>query len=702
MLASSNCIRTQITERKIAVKFDITKPMPFKVGLYELNGNENYNFQLNRLVNMDGADLELVRKAAERIHDHRSWKRVLLGTAVKLDKAGDIKNAAAFYRMSEFYMEWDDPHALRAWKRARKLFFKYYRDYFTGTDPVVEYTEIPYDGYKMPCLKMKPCHKGAYSAVTEQKGTIVMNGGFDSSFEEFFPPMEYLRENGYTVYLFEGPGQGACIRLYGAPLTMEWEKPVKAVLDRFDLTDVCLIGASLGGYFSPRAAAYERRITSFVSWPAFSSLTANLDAFMKHSSSALEASRHIGKALDGLYRLKTERNRHDRFTALFKTYYHRLGCRSFNEAVDILESINTKPLGRLITQDVLLLGAEKDLSIHYSLADLQKADMPNARSVTTRILTDKEQASDHCNCGNQKLAMDIILDWLDDVKHGRAVTPASFRDEYTEYISAHPYKTADAFRYILDGDAEQSIVFFNGLNMQEMWVPYMKAFSGTHRVLMMEYPTAPKTNNELLDAIHALFGKLGISKPVIISSSDGGVLAQLYLRRFPDDISALVMMTTVTIDSKYCEDTRKELPVLPALQRFIGAVPYSMLRKRLIGTVTGYLNDETHEEKQYGRSFLETVADNGYKDKFISAIGLVGDMSVQPVMRAEEFTPVEGKILLLQPEKDIFTEADRKKLNDLIPTAERHTMRGGHLSFIMCADEHIALIKGFLNRISLS
>lgn len=49
------------------------------------------------------------------------------------------------------------------------------------------------------------------------KGTIVMHGGFDSSYEEFFSECEYLRERGYDVYLFEGPGQGECIRLYGAP-----------------------------------------------------------------------------------------------------------------------------------------------------------------------------------------------------------------------------------------------------------------------------------------------------------------------------------------------------------------------------------------------------------------------------------------------------------------------------------------------------
>ena len=154
------------------MKYDITKPMGFKVGMYDLNKNADYNFQLGRLVNMDGADLKLVRRIADKIHDNKSWKSVLLRSAVKLDKAGDIKNAMAFYRMAEFFMEWDDPFALKAWKMARKLFFEYYSDYFSGKDPVIERFEIPFEGYTMPCLKLKPCHKKAYSYVAEPKGTI--------------------------------------------------------------------------------------------------------------------------------------------------------------------------------------------------------------------------------------------------------------------------------------------------------------------------------------------------------------------------------------------------------------------------------------------------------------------------------------------------------------------------------------------------
>ena len=48
-----------------------------------------------------------------------------------------------------------------------------------------------------------------------------------------------------------------------------WERPVKAVLDHFNLEDVTIIGASLGGYLAPRAAAFEKRITKVIGWSIF-------------------------------------------------------------------------------------------------------------------------------------------------------------------------------------------------------------------------------------------------------------------------------------------------------------------------------------------------------------------------------------------------------------------------------------------------
>lgn len=384
-------------------KYDITKPIQLKTGMYQLNDNVDFNFQLNRLVNIDGADLDAVRKISSQITDIASWKKILLEQGEYEFAQGHLVNAMAFFRMAEFYMDWRDPDGLAAWKKARKIFFEYYEDFFKGETPIAEKFDVPYENYTMPVLRL--------NADGKAKGTIVMHGGFDSSYEEFFPAMMYLRENDYTVYLFEGPGQGECIRLYGSALIIEWEKPVMKITEYFNLHDVILIGASLGGFFAPRAAAFDRRIGKVVSWAQFPSLKKALNAELKGLSAALNAfSILFGWAIDLYY--KAAREKGGRVIQFLETYYHRTGTYSFRKLIKMLWKIDITPIGRRITQDVLIIGGSKDTMSNSTLIGKQMDLTPNAKSVSARLITEKEQGADHCNCGNQKLVMDTILYWL--------------------------------------------------------------------------------------------------------------------------------------------------------------------------------------------------------------------------------------------------------------------------------------------------
>ena len=40
--------------------------------------------------------------------------------------------------------------------------------------------------------------------------------------------------------------------------------------------------------------------------------------------------------------------------------------------------------------------------------------LTNTRSLTGRIFTSEEQAQNHCQIGNLKLALDVIIDWVSE------------------------------------------------------------------------------------------------------------------------------------------------------------------------------------------------------------------------------------------------------------------------------------------------
>lgn len=77
-----------------------------------------------------------------------------------------------------------------------------------------------------------------------------------------------------SCLIIDGPGNGESIRFRGFPLDYRTEKPASAAFDylasRSDIDPhrIGVLGISLGGYFAPPAAAFERRFACCLAWDA--------------------------------------------------------------------------------------------------------------------------------------------------------------------------------------------------------------------------------------------------------------------------------------------------------------------------------------------------------------------------------------------------------------------------------------------------
>ena len=391
-------------------RYDITQPIHFKVGLYDLNKQENLNYELGRMINWSNGDLEEVRQVSHSIKSFADWKRVLIGLGDTALREQRIENAIAYYRMAEFYMDYQDPDALKYYRYAKELFYEYFSGYFTAADgetPIVERFEVPYEDTAMPVMRTK--------AAGREKGIVLLHGGYDSYMEEFLFPMLYFRQRGYTVYLFEGPGQGVMLRERGKSVDYRWEVPVGAILDHFGLNDVTIIGISLGGYYAPRAAALDKRITRVVEWSAFPSFVDNVRvSYGSLAAKALEriATRRVGEKLLDSLRRKAARG--SMSAGAFVDALHKLGASNMKELYEAAARLDIRPIADQVTQDVLILHGDHDILCHPRMVPVAAALQKNARSMTIRMLTNRrDTAGDHCNCGNTQLALDTVIGWLD-------------------------------------------------------------------------------------------------------------------------------------------------------------------------------------------------------------------------------------------------------------------------------------------------
>lgn len=383
----------------------------FKKGLYQLNPQPNFNFQLNRVIMWDGGRLEDVQKAGSRITDSQSWKHELTRMAHEAESEGRTENAIAYYRMSEFFMYDGDPDKIAAYTRAANLFYDFYAEYFTSGE--VQLFRVPYEDAVLPVMYAK--------SQGQRQDTILLHGGNDSYYEELFFPMLYLAAQGFDVYLFEGPGQGGVVRIQGKHFTSQWERPVKAVLDYFHLEDVTIIGASLGGYLAPRAAAFEKRIERIVAWSVFPSF---FDVIIGAQPRGLQTAvrllmKYKAKGLVNL--IVNQKMKHGDSTVVWglKHGMHAYEASSPFEYLQKISDYQLAPVASEIRQDILILGASQDHFVDYRTVDKLIRMLTNVRSLTFRLMTEAEQASNHCNCGNSRLVLDTVTDWIFMMKRKR-------------------------------------------------------------------------------------------------------------------------------------------------------------------------------------------------------------------------------------------------------------------------------------------
>ncbi len=370
---------------------------PF-AGWHELHPDVGLNVQLNRWAAYGGerwlADL---RPALPGLTSLDAWRDAFVALGERAADGGRALDAALHFRAAEFLMGSDD--ARRAPLRRRLLAM--FRE--AAGLPDSARREVRFGALRLPVWRLP---------AAGPRGTVVVFGGLEGYVEELFPVARRLRDAGYDVLAFEGPGQGSVLEEQGATLTPDWHRPVAAVLDAFGLSDVTLVGVSLGGCLALRAAALEPRVRRVVAFDAMTDLFACAMAQLPRGAGALVRSAldlDAGPVVDGALRARARR-------APFATWWlgqaqRAFGCERPSAALEAARAYHTRDVSAKVRQDVLLLAGAADHWVPPGQLAEQIARLGAARSITARVFTAAERGQAHGQAGNLPLALDVIAAW---------------------------------------------------------------------------------------------------------------------------------------------------------------------------------------------------------------------------------------------------------------------------------------------------
>ena len=310
----------------------------------------------------------------------------------RLLSAGEKYGRAASYLITcERLQAHDAPGRLALYRKCLDVFA---RGIALGRENC-ERVEIPYEGSHIAGLIVRA------EGCDGPAPLLVQVNGLDSTKEMKYRVglPAWLARRGVSSLVIDQPGSGEALRLHGLTARYDSEHWASRVVDWLqtrsdvDPKSIGLEGVSLGGYYCPRAVAFEPRFACGVAWGA------NHDW------------RDVQKK-----RLQKEGN----FPVPHYWAHVRWvwGARDQDDFMRIAEQIHLDGVLDRIRVPFLVTHGEKDSQIPLHWAERTYEQLINSPKRELKIFTEREGGAQHASFDNSINAGHYIADWVAETLNG--------------------------------------------------------------------------------------------------------------------------------------------------------------------------------------------------------------------------------------------------------------------------------------------
>ena len=202
-----------------------------------------------------------------------------------------------------------------------------------------------------------------------------------------------LKRRGVSALIVDHPGIGAALRLQNLTSGPDTERSASACVDYLETRQdvdpdrIGIMALSLGGYYAPRAAAFEPRFKCCVAWGAIFDYGHAVESRLNGQGepSVPGYAEHVNWVF---------------------------GQDTFEKTLKVVKQMTLEPIAHQIKCSLLIVHGENDRQIPLWHAEKTFAAATNSHDKELKVFSLFDGGAEHCGADNSTMVVDYMTDWI--------------------------------------------------------------------------------------------------------------------------------------------------------------------------------------------------------------------------------------------------------------------------------------------------
>lgn len=238
--------------------------------------------------------------------------------------------------------------------------------------------------------------------------------------------------------------------------------------------------------------------------------------------------------------------------------------------------------------------------------------------------------------------------------------------EYNTFVENNHLKTLEImgkeWQYLLSGQGNYTLVFLPGIiGKKGIYFKYLETLADHYKVIALDYPIV-ESLEELVTGVHKIIQYETVEKVIIFGQDFGGIVGQLMVEQYPDEIDSLILMNSSTnYEGLPKKNIRGNVASLKRFLNMTKGFSYNGFKKKLKKRIGQGIMDAGVKNPEAWAPFYQEMLESTSRGEMVSSHYCAMMFWKEHQFTMDSFSSYQGSVLIIESEVDKFKKLDEIK-----------------------------------------